>query len=142
MKRFGRDSHGQSMVEIALALPILLLLVLGIADLGRFAYYAISVQHAARDAAEYAAKNPTLGTNASVRLRVCGELSLAAPTCTGLRKVECSRGVETCDTGKAAPTVRVSVQVDLPLLTGVIANRFGMNAIPLHGESTFAGYTQ
>jgi Flp pilus assembly protein TadG len=141
MGRFGRESRGQSMVEIALALPILLLLVLGIADLGRFAYYAIGVQHAARDAAAYAVEDLKV-TDANVRLRVCGELGLDAPSCAGL-VVTCSRGAaNTCNTAKAAPTVRVSVRFELPLLTGVIANRFGMSAIPLRGDSTFAGFTQ
>jgi Flp pilus assembly protein TadG len=128
------------MVEIALALPILLLLVLGIADLGRVALYSIAVTHSARDAAAYAAQNLDV-TNATVKTRVCDELSLEKPTCAGLQ-VDCFRGVDNCNTGKAAPTVRVSVHFDVPLLTGMIANRLGVSAIPLRSDSTFAGYTQ
>jgi Flp pilus assembly protein TadG len=140
MKRFGRETGGQSMVEIALALPILLLLVLGIADLGRVALYSIAVTHAARDAAAYAVQDLSV-TNATVTTRVCDELSLEKPTCAGLT-VDCFRGVDNCNTGKAAPTVRVSVHFDVPLLTGLIANRLGLRAVPLHSDSTFAGYTQ
>jgi Flp pilus assembly protein TadG len=141
LRRFSRKTGGQSLVEVALALPILLLLVLGIADLGRFAFYSIAVTHAARDAAEYAMKDLRV-TDAKVRTRVCGEMSLDGPKCVGL-VIECSRGFDrTCDTGKAAPTVRVSVHFDLPLITGLIAERLGMRTIPLHGDSTFAGYTQ
>ncbi|MDQ2967660.1 MAG: pilus assembly protein [Actinomycetota bacterium] len=128
------------MVEIALALPILLLLVLGIADLGRVALYSIAVTHAARDAAAYAVQNLDV-TDATINSRVCDELSLQKPACAGLQ-VHCFRGTDTCSTGKAAPTVRVSVQFDLSLLTGMIVNRLGVGAIPLHSDSTFAGYTQ
>jgi Flp pilus assembly protein TadG len=141
MKRFGRETKGQSAVEIALALPILLLLVLGIADLGRVALYSIAVTHAARDAAAFAVQDLSV-TDAAVKTRVCDELSLEKPACAGLT-VNCFRGpVDNCNSGKAAPTVRVSVRFDVSLLTGMIANRLGVRAIPLHSDSTFAGYTQ
>jgi Flp pilus assembly protein TadG len=43
--------QGQAIVETALVLPILMLLVMGSADLGRVFYYAIAVTNAAREAA-------------------------------------------------------------------------------------------
>src|SRR6266571_1152519 len=42
---------GQAIVETALLLPILMLLVMGSADLGRVFYYSIAVTNAAREAA-------------------------------------------------------------------------------------------
>jgi Flp pilus assembly protein TadG len=48
--RFSR-SRGQAIVETALLLPILMLLVMGTADLGRVFYYSIAVTNAAREAA-------------------------------------------------------------------------------------------
>src|SRR2546429_843152 len=44
-------SRGQAIVETALPLPILMLLVMGTADLGRVFYYPIAVTNAAREAA-------------------------------------------------------------------------------------------
>src|SRR2546427_10208719 len=44
-------SRGQAVVETALLLPILMLLVMGTADLGRVFYYSIAVTNAAREAA-------------------------------------------------------------------------------------------
>ncbi|OLD91543.1 MAG: hypothetical protein AUG96_00545 [Chloroflexi bacterium 13_1_20CM_4_66_15] len=44
-------SRGQAIVETALLLPILMLLVMGTADLGRVFYYSIAVTNAAREAA-------------------------------------------------------------------------------------------
>lgn len=140
MRRFGRDAGGQSFVEVALALPILMLLVLGIADLGRFAVYGIAVTHAAQEAAAFAVQHVD-ATDGDVRLRVCGQLSLDTPMCTGLT-VDCARGADLCATGRVAPTVRVSVRFDLPLLTGLIAARLGLQAIPLRADATLAGYTQ
>lgn len=43
--------RGQALVETALLLPILMLLVMGSADLGRVFYYSIAVTNAAREAA-------------------------------------------------------------------------------------------
>jgi Flp pilus assembly protein TadG len=43
--------RGQAIVETALLLPILMLLVMGTADLGRVFYYSIAVTNAAREAA-------------------------------------------------------------------------------------------
>jgi TadE-like protein len=48
-------SAGQSVVEFALVLPLMLLLVVGIADLGRLYTSAIAVQDAAREAADLGA---------------------------------------------------------------------------------------
>src|SRR5205823_9068682 len=50
-QRFSYSKKGQAIVETALLLPILMLLVLGSADLGRVFYYAIAVTNSAREAA-------------------------------------------------------------------------------------------
>jgi Flp pilus assembly protein TadG len=49
--RFSYSRRGQAIVETALLLPILMLLVMGSADLGRVFYYSIAVTNAAREAA-------------------------------------------------------------------------------------------
>ena len=46
------------MVEFAIALPMLLLLVLGVIEIGRYAYASILVGNAARAGAAYGAQNP------------------------------------------------------------------------------------
>ena len=64
--RFGRftamtrhEEDGQSLVELALTVPILLLLLLGAAELARVAYAAIEVSNAAEAAVRYGAQNST-----------------------------------------------------------------------------------
>jgi Flp pilus assembly protein TadG len=51
-----RREGGQSLVELALVLPILLLLLVGVIEIGRFSYYSILVSNAARAGAQYGAQ--------------------------------------------------------------------------------------
>jgi Flp pilus assembly protein TadG len=48
---------GQSLLEVALLTPILLALLLGVIELGRYAYFSILVGNAARAGAAYGAQN-------------------------------------------------------------------------------------
>lgn len=50
-----KNEKGQSMVETALVLPIVLLLLLGIFDFGWLFYNKLNVENCARDGARYAA---------------------------------------------------------------------------------------
>ena len=50
--------RGAAALELAIVLPLLILLALGCADFGRFAYYSTAVQNAARAGAESAIMDP------------------------------------------------------------------------------------
>lgn len=52
---FGRRQRGLAMVELAIATPLLLLLVFGVGELGRMLSQYNTVVQASRDAARYAA---------------------------------------------------------------------------------------
>ncbi len=52
-----KDEKGQAMVEMALVLPILLLLLCGILDFGWLFYNQLSLNNAAREGARYAVVN-------------------------------------------------------------------------------------
>lgn len=54
-----RDEQGASLVELALLLPLFLLLTFGAVDIGRAFYLSIEVAGAAHAAAMYGAQNPT-----------------------------------------------------------------------------------
>jgi Flp pilus assembly protein TadG len=59
--------HGQSLVELALVTPLLLLLLVGTIEIGRFAYYSILVSNAARAGAQYGAQSlATAADNAGI----------------------------------------------------------------------------
>ena len=56
---------GQSIVELALTLPILVLLLLGAVEFGRFAYFAIEISNAAKAAAQYGAQKSLTAADVS-----------------------------------------------------------------------------
>lgn len=53
----GRGQAGAALVEFALVLPLLMLLLLGGVEIGRFAYFSIIVANAARAGAQYGSQN-------------------------------------------------------------------------------------
>ena len=63
--RSSRAQRGLAMVELALTLPLLVLLMLAFAEFGRMLFQYNSLQQASRDAGRYVASqawNSTLGT--------------------------------------------------------------------------------
>ena len=73
-----RPNSGQSVAEFALVLPVLLLMLVGIADLGRLYNSAVAVESAAREAADYGSFVATNWTPVNIpvtvdemRLRAC-----------------------------------------------------------------------
>jgi Flp pilus assembly protein TadG len=65
-----RRPRGQALVEFAVALPILILLVAGVLELGRGYGYAVATSDAARDGARYAA-GKTATTNGPGLAAMC-----------------------------------------------------------------------
>ena len=70
----GRFTRGQALTEAALTLPLLLLFLLGAADLGRAFTVFASLANAAREGARYCALHPgdTIGTRARVSAELDG----------------------------------------------------------------------
>lgn len=52
-----RDNRGAALVELALTMPLLLLITIGAAELGRIAYFAIEVESSARAGSSFGAVN-------------------------------------------------------------------------------------
>jgi Flp pilus assembly protein TadG len=135
MARLGHDM-GQGLVELALALPVLLLILLGVADLGRAFYYTVVVTDAAREAAAYAVTNPT-ATGAAVTQHACNATGLVAfgSSCPTAFVVTC---LAACPTNGADSSVRVTYSFDL--ISGSLVDRVvAMNPIVLRAEAHFPG---
>lgn len=60
LNRYLRNREGQSMVEFALVLPLLLLMLGGIIDFGHAFYQYSSIENVARDVARRASINSTV----------------------------------------------------------------------------------
>jgi Flp pilus assembly protein TadG len=65
--RFHRDGRGQSLIEIALTLPVVLVLVFGITDFARAFYYAIEISGSARSGVRESIINETTDIGDAVR---------------------------------------------------------------------------
>jgi len=63
IKHTGKRNFGQGLVELALTLPIFLLVVYGIFELGRAIFMYSAVLNASRDAARYAAAADNVRAN-------------------------------------------------------------------------------
>jgi Flp pilus assembly protein TadG len=53
----NKTTNGQSLAELALILPLLLLILMGIFDLGRGIFFYSTIQNSAREGARYGAVN-------------------------------------------------------------------------------------
>jgi len=108
---FKREK-GQSMVEVALTMPLLLLILMGILDLGRAYFTFVALSDAAAEGASYAAIHPTNLTEISAR---------AADSSDGLVTFAPEMvSVEFNGDAIDSSVVTVTVQYDYPLLTPVI----------------------
>ena len=108
---FKREK-GQSMVEVALTMPLLLLILMGILDLGRAYFTFVALSDAAAEGASYAAIHPTNLTEISAR---------AADSSDGLVTFAPEMvSVEFDGDAIDSSVVTVTVQYDYPLLTPVI----------------------
>lgn len=150
-----RDEGGQSLVEIALTLPLLLLVVIGIVDIGRIYAFKASVTNAAREAAAYAARDPQatrdeICQRARDELRVTGSGCVSADltiTCTRVGPIDCGNETSTPvlyqTPGQAGSDVTVTVSYRVPLLSGYLVGRvFNVNPVDVGATAWFPGLGQ
>lgn len=57
-KKHHNPQAGVAMVEFAIALPLLMMLVIGLIETGRFMYFGVLVGNAAHAGAQYGSQNP------------------------------------------------------------------------------------
>ena len=130
LRAIVRFTRGQSLVELALVLPVLLLLVLAAVDLGRIFFARIAVSNAAREGAYEASYNGTYvagaacAANNSVMCAILNEaqssLSIAPTDVTW----SCTGGGG-CATGAYGDRVTITVNGHFTLLTPILAVFFG-----------------
>jgi Flp pilus assembly protein TadG len=130
-------TRGQALVEFALILPVFLLVLMGILDLGRAVYYSSTLSNAAREAARQAIVDQTCANIVAAgeqRAVGIGEavVNVSWTTPAGVSKRTCSPEAGEADIGDLA---RVTVDYDFNAATPVIGNLLG--TIHLQGESVF-----
>lgn len=85
LTRFRRDERGVQLVEVALVIPILLILLAATAEFGRYFYYYSTLSRATRTAARYVTTHPYLDNSSpndfktqAKNLAVCGSTATCA----------------------------------------------------------------
>lgn len=122
----SRARHrGQSMVEFALILPMLLILVVGGADLGRALFVGIQVAAGARQAALYAAENPS--SYSSSQLSDVAESAASGGLGCPAGQLHVSLGPP-ADISGGGSLQPVTVLCDLPMLTPGIPSPIQLEA--------------
>ena len=105
------DQKGQSMVEVAIALPVIIMILVGILDLGRAFFTFIALSDAAAEGAAYAALHPSHTSEIQAR---------AADVTTGLVVLEPDMvSVDYLELTAGFP-ITVAVQFEYDLITPFI----------------------
>ena len=74
--RLIRSRRGQSLVELALIAPVLIILALGVIDYGRVYFAFVSVTNGARNGAHFASNSPSAATDIpSIRDAAMGDMN-------------------------------------------------------------------
>src|SRR3954451_20953099 len=112
MARRLRDARGASAVEFALIVPLLIMLVLGIAEFGHAFQVQGTLSAAAREGVRtMALQNDPAAARAAVR-------SVASSLNPALTNAQIAITPATCPLTAGTTTVRLTVTYDLPFLTG------------------------
>ena len=123
-----RSEKGQSLVEVAVLFPILILLLMGVADLGRAYYAMVALNDAAEEGALYAAIDPDNLSEIQNR---------AVHASSGLITFETNNVTRMPASGfTAGDPVTVTVTYDFEIYTPVIQAFFDDNGtVTLQGQA-------
>jgi Flp pilus assembly protein TadG len=137
-----RRPRGQTIVELALILPIMLVLLATASDLGRLFHSQIVVTNAARAGALEAARNPTsyqdgAGCDANTNRIMC---AIARESAGSLLTITPADVDVACDPDPCAEAlgnvIHVSVAGDFVLLTPFLGTFFGGQTLDLESTAT------
>jgi Flp pilus assembly protein TadG len=137
--RIGRmvhDRRGASVAEMALLMPLLLLLAVGVADLGRAFHSYIVINNASREGARYASRFPWLAQetrDAAKREAANSGVTLADGDIT--IDPEPPAGAMPGDPGVQLPGFPITVVVDFPF-DMILGGAVGLGPLTLHAETT------
>lgn len=135
-RRISKSKKGQSLVELALVLPILLLLLLGFLDLGRAYYYEVAITNAAREGARYGALFPK--DDPGIRDTVVRAVQPYITVQNDANHIEISPPV-----GQRDPQspLEVRIKYEFNLKTGLLMDRlFRVNPLTIEGSAKMMIY--
>jgi Flp pilus assembly protein TadG len=141
----SKHERGQSMVELALTLPILVLLLLGTLDFGMAIFSYSMLRDAAQEGAFYGSFNPANVDEIENRARNISpraeDVVFSSPVQlrdTDAIKVSVQALGDACQgaTNGVANSIQVNVSYRYPMMMPLIGRIIGSNTIPLTGTAT------
>ena len=132
---------GQTLLEFAMMLPFMMLLLLGIAEIGRAAFITITVTNAATAGAEYGSQNATTASDfpGMQNAALCdanGHISLSACNTTGILtsgNITPTSGCA-CDTGAGTSCNQAFLSCTSSAITGCTGQIVGCVQVTTHAD--------
>jgi hypothetical protein len=119
--------HGQSMVELALSITLLMALLAGTIDLGRAYFTWVALRDAAQEAASYGSIRP--GDVSGMRARVWDNLEQVSRNPSSDVTVDVSYGGSLC----FGHTIQIDVRFpQFPITMPFLGTILGSQVIPIH----------
>ncbi|MBS4021937.1 MAG: pilus assembly protein [Dethiobacter sp.] len=115
LRTLMKSQQGQAIVEMALVLPIIILLLMGIFEMGRVGNAYLTVTHAARHGARYGAVG---GSNTEITDKVMQ----AAPTLDQSKVAVTIEPLIRSAGGDITVTVAYPIELITPVLSGIVSN--------------------
>lgn len=134
---FGSDDRGQSLIELAFAIPFLTLILFGAAEFGRLCYLGTEVTNAAHAGATYGAQNRgTASDDAGITARASND----GADLTGLSVTPqhlCAASYSDTPTADCSGTPAVEyIQVSTQVTVGSLFHAYGFGRnYTLHGQA-------
>jgi Flp pilus assembly protein TadG len=133
-QKTARNEKGQSLVEFAFSIVVLLLLVAGVVDLGRALYTYMGLRDAAQEGALYGSTNPTLNSEIESRVRNSSNLLQSITADAGA-----NTSVQITILGTACTNNGIKVRVtyaNFPITMPFIGALIGNQSIGISAEVT------
>ena len=140
LRTLAAADNGNALIELAIAAPIIAIVLTGVLDVGGMAYTSMTLQSAARSGAQYAMKNPTDTAGIAQTVISSSGLNPQQVTVTSNNFCECANGASVAcggvcaDGGPNRAFVSVAVQQSYRTLLPYpgMPDQFGLS-----GESIF-----
>jgi Flp pilus assembly protein TadG len=95
-RRAWTSDAGSALVELAVSLPLLVLVMVGVTDFARVFYTGMELTNAARAGAQYGSYNPAQsGDIAGMQTTATSSVNLTGVTATASRSCQCATGAGT-----------------------------------------------
>lgn len=122
-RKLSRDNRGQSLVEMALVLPLLIIILFGIIEFGRVFHSYLVITHASREGARVGVVGQS---NAEIEQRIHNAATLDLDKLT----ITITPSTQEARTPGVPLIISVNYQVDLftPILAGILPNSVNLQA--------------